>query len=80
MFASGMERHRYWSIIADFYSTTHDFARNDKTKIQNVLWELEPGEKNVNNKNKTLGTNKHVSKIIYCYRLKSVKMFRIYVL
>lgn len=36
-----------WSSIGDVHRVTEDLAWDDITKIQNVLWEKEPGNRKV---------------------------------
>lgn len=38
-----MEGHGHRPSIGDIYSVTEDLAWNDITKIQNILWEQDPG-------------------------------------
>lgn len=43
-----MKGHWDESIIDDIHSFTDIFARNDKPKIQNVFWELQPKKRTKN--------------------------------
>lgn len=43
-FEIGMVGHIHWPSIGDIYSVTEDLAWNDITKVQNILWEQQPGE------------------------------------